>query len=295
MADRREIAHRRGVGKLRRRELAHDRPFLDQQHAIRQGLDEVDVLLDQEDGEAALAAAAAAACSMISSTIEGWMPSVGSSSRTKPGLGRRGSAPGPGAAARRRTARRPGDRAAARGAGTRRGWPRWRRRSPPACRGSPCAGSRAPSGPGRSRGPAARSRCRSRARRWVGARVIVARRRTGFAGGGRQMPISARSSVVLPMPLWPRMPTNSPPRTCEGDPVEDRDAAVAGPQSLDFEHVRPRRLLAEIDVAHHRVCDARASTCPRSGSRPGGTPSPARDHADELHVVLDDDEAWRAG
>ena len=41
-----EVAHRGGVGDVLRREFVQDSPLLDQQHAIGQRFDEVDILLD---------------------------------------------------------------------------------------------------------------------------------------------------------------------------------------------------------------------------------------------------------
>src|SRR5437870_6135067 len=48
-----ELAHQVGVGEVLGGHLAGDAALLDDQHALRQRADEVEVLLDQYDGKAA--------------------------------------------------------------------------------------------------------------------------------------------------------------------------------------------------------------------------------------------------
>ena len=70
----------------------------------------------------------------------------------------------------------------------------------------------------------------ARVRRRAGdVRAVEDGSRRAVAGS---RPISVLSSVVLPMPLWPRMPTQLAAGDLERDAVQDADAAVAGVQVL---------------------------------------------------------------
>ena len=48
-----EVAHRGGVGDVLRRDFAQDSPLLNQQHAIGQRFDEIDILLDEKKRQSA--------------------------------------------------------------------------------------------------------------------------------------------------------------------------------------------------------------------------------------------------
>src|SRR5258706_8387609 len=58
----------------------------------------------------------------------------------------------------------------------------------------------------------------SRARRCDGAAVMSAPSKVTRPAEARMMPISVFKSVVLPMPLWPSTPTNSPAATANDTP-----------------------------------------------------------------------------
>ena len=174
--------------------------------------------------------------SPISWTIDGWMPSDGSSSRSSHGAGNERAAEREDLllAARERAALAVEERA--------RGAAACRRcaRSPPArCRpnrrSTRGAGSRARSAPAGCRAPAARSRCRA----GCGRAPSSASRRCRRSRCGRRVvgtrPISVFRNVVLPTPLWPTMPTASPACSCEVDAVQDRHVAVGGAQAGDVE------------------------------------------------------------
>ena len=234
---------------------------------------------------------------MISSMIDGWMPSVGSSSRMSLGSAAQAARQRQDLllAARQRAAGAVQERLRAAG-NLDHARPSPRRRGPP-LGARPCAGCRAPRGRERSAGPAARSRGRAARARGVGARVMsVPAKRIAPAVAG-SWPISVFSSVVLPMPLWPRMPTNSPSATCEGDAQDDRDRAGSRQaQIARTSSIGVRRLLAEIDVAHAGRRPRCSATLPSIRTAPWwNTVTVLGDAADELHVVLDHDEGVARG
>ena len=176
-------------------------------------------------------------------------------------------------------------------------------------RGSPdrrarAARARSPRRPGRQQdvlfdrqspapgaGPPACSRCRARAavRRHAASVVAVEVERAVRRGSS---PMMVRNSVVLPAPLRPIRPANSPaptsrltPRRIADRPDRDRDAVK--PQHAD--------LLADHVAAHSRH---RAARC----RRPVGDDAAVveRDHArgvarHDVHVVLDEEHRHAGG
>ena len=168
--------------------------------------------------EPARACAGSRRISPISCTIEGWMPSDGSSSRSSHGSAISARADARGSAARRPTARRRLRSSSGAGAGR-----VSRTRSIASCSVSPRiarsrrgAGSRARSGRAGCRGPAARSRGRGGCASCAFIRVTSMPSIADPAGGRRhQADQRSSGSVVLPMPLWPTMPTASPSCSCE--------------------------------------------------------------------------------
>ena len=120
------------------------------------------------------------------------------------------------------------------------------------------------------RAPAARSRCR-RARAGA-ARVLSTgrHRRARCRAMSATARRSLRSSVDLPMPLWPRMPTHSPAATAQRNPVQHADAAVAGARDLPPQIMPPPCRDRRRARAGRRT---RSRRNPRSARGPGGTPS----------------------
>src|SRR5215831_11819934 len=99
-------------------------------------------------------------------------------------------------------------------------------------------------------------------------------------------PASVRSSVVFPIPLWPITATTSP--------ADSETLTLSRMRMRPYPETRLSATMtagAKIDLPDHRVCDHvlhrildENPTLMKHRNDPG-------DHADELHIVLDDNEA----
>ena len=162
----------------------------------------------------------AASVAPISCTIEGWMPSLGSSSSSSqgPGTSARASAriccSPPESAPPRRSSRR-----ASRGKASTTRCTACVSLSPlparQARRRLSCALK-----PGRMPRPCGTYAMPMRLRKWAGVWVTSTPSSVMRPALGASSPISVFSSVVLPMPLWPTMPIASPSCTCNDTPCK---------------------------------------------------------------------------
>src|SRR5690606_24232167 len=92
----------------------------------------------------------------------------------------------------------------------------------------------------------------ARARRCAGARVMSLPWNSILPPVGCMTPISVLSRVVFPMPLWPRMPTNSPSVIEKVSPV--RTGIEPYPERrLSTRIMSAPSRPAEIDLAHRGV------------------------------------------
>ena len=111
------------------------------------------------------------------------------------------------------------------------------------------------------RAPRARARSPARAIASGCAADEVARRRSARARACRTMPEIARSVVVLPAPLGPRIATTWPSSTAKSTPRSTSDLAVPGLEVLDLEQAHSPA--SQVGLDHRRVVAAPRAARPR--------------------------------
>src|SRR5690242_10123330 len=122
----------------------------------------------------------------------------------------------------------------------------------------------------------------SRARVCDGAAVMSAPSKVTRPAEARMMPISVFKSVVLPMPLWPSTPTNSPAATANDTPFSTwmRPYPAESSPTVSMASLSPRRRPGPISPL------ARAATMSLSATnRAGVGMGPGLRRGDEEGVV----------